>query len=162
MRRHRRRREEGRNRDQYCYDQIAALNGIYFRQSATLPFTQICTISLVEYKQLNQIQLCFLLSFHDSSSVVPSSDLTTSWTSCADPSPASFTSPSHSRCPRPSSQTVLSKLQSLAHAAYFHLFQHHDGYEAKSCRSLSPAPPPVVSSPEVASAHLSHMFPKSL
>ena len=54
---------------------------------------------------------------------------------------------------------MLCKHQSLPHAAYFHLFLHHDGSEDPCWTSQFSAPPPAVSRPEVVSAPLAPMFP---
>ena len=54
---------------------------------------------------------------------------------------------------------MLSKHQSLPHAAYSHLFLHHDGSEDPSWTSQSFAPPPAVSRLEEVSAPLALMFP---
>ena len=54
---------------------------------------------------------------------------------------------------------MLFKHQSLPHAAYFHLFLHHDGYEDPRRTSQFSALPPAVSRPEEVSAPLTPMFP---
>ena len=54
---------------------------------------------------------------------------------------------------------MLCKHQSLPHAAYFHLFLHHDGSEDSCWTSQFSAPPPAVSRPEVVSAPSALLFP---
>ena len=54
---------------------------------------------------------------------------------------------------------MLCKHQLLPHAAYFHLFLHHDGYEDPRRTSQFSALPPAVSRPEEVSAPLAPMFP---
>ena len=54
---------------------------------------------------------------------------------------------------------MLFKHQLLPHAAYFHLFLHHDGSEDPCWTSQSSAPPPAVSRLEEVSAPLALLFP---